>query len=342
MANGEQDSTQVEVRVARGRPLTGAILGILIGLAIAVLLQQQGVWPLDKITVFLLPAATGVVGLVIMSVKRAAATGPLVIALVVLVPMAAWGATGLTTINEVGVLNGGCEVQATTSVPDSTVVTDTSKRDPFLIDPHGSLIWAATSPVAFDDYPWDMWVEIGGARIPLDSEESQDNDGASQIHGGDIADVEAYAAQRGIDISQLRGVYKVGGQAANTCDGYGFVKLIADPLETIIAKIAAGLAILLTIILLIIALTGRRRPVAAPNGGPADSGAGGSGGDGAPTDGAGNAAAGAAGAAAGGAAAGAAIPGDSDGDGDVDADDAVTDFNADPGVDDLSDNDSLA
>ena len=47
MANGQQGSTQVEVRVARGRPLTGAILGILIGLALAIVLQQQGVWPLD-------------------------------------------------------------------------------------------------------------------------------------------------------------------------------------------------------------------------------------------------------------------------------------------------------
>ena len=172
-----------------------------------------------------------------------------------------------------GVLNGGCEVQAQTSVPDSTVVTDTSKQDPFLIDPHGSLIWAATSPVAFDDYPWKIWVEIGGARITLDSEESEDNDGGSQINGGDVANVEAYAAERGIDISQLRGVYKVGGDAANTCDGFGFVKLIADPLETIIAKVAAGLAILLTIILLVVGFTGRRRPAVGANGGPDDGGA---------------------------------------------------------------------
>lgn len=322
MANGQDGSTQLEVRVARGRPLSGAILGILIGLALAIVLQQQGVWPLDKITVFLLPAATGVIGMVIMTVKRAGATGPLVIALIILIPMAAWGATGLTTLNEVGVLNGGCEVQATTSVPDSTVVTDTSKKDPFLIDPHGSLIWAATSPVAFDDYPWDIWVEIGGARIPLDSEESEDNDGGSQIHGGDIANVQAYATARGIGISELRGVYKVGGQAANTCDGFGFVKLIADPLETITAKIAAAVAVLLTILLLIIAFTGRQRPIAVPNGAPTDDGD--LGGD--------------SGSAAAGAAAAGALPGDTDHDGAVDTDD----LNANPGSEDLPDRDDLA
>ncbi|MEE8405982.1 MAG: hypothetical protein V3S32_02405, partial [Acidimicrobiia bacterium] len=49
-----------------------------------------------------------------------------------------------------------------------------------------------------------------------------------------------------------------------TCDGFGFVKLIAEPLETIIAKIAAALAALLTILLLIIAFTGRTRPVEVP------------------------------------------------------------------------------
>ena len=65
----QQIPTHNEVIVARQRPLTGALLGIVIGIAVAVLLQQQGVWPLDKITVFLLPAATGVIGLVITSVR---------------------------------------------------------------------------------------------------------------------------------------------------------------------------------------------------------------------------------------------------------------------------------
>ena len=46
--------------------------------------------------------------------------------------------------------------------------------------------------------------------------------------------------------------------------GFGFVKIISEPLETIAAKVAAGLAALLTIILLIIAFTGRTRPVEVP------------------------------------------------------------------------------
>jgi hypothetical protein len=256
----------------------------------------------------------------------------MIIAFIILIPMAAWGAVGLGSINEAGQLNGGCEVQAQTSAPDTTTVTDTSRQDPFLIDPHGSLQWAATSPVVFDDYPWKIWVEIGGAQITLDSEKSQDNDGGSLINGGDVANVTAYAAGRGIDISQLRGVYKVGGDAAGTCDGFGFVKIISEPLETVVAKVAAGLAALLTIILLLIAFTGRSRVVEVP----ADGGGSGT----ADPDDGGDAAANAAAAAAaaGGAAATGAIPGDADGDGDVDIDD----LNADPGSEDLPDRDDLA
>ena len=255
--------TETRARAAKARPMTGAILGIIIGLAVAAILQQQGVWPLDKLTVFQLPAATGIIGIVMTSVGRSGAPASMTIALIITIPMAAWGATGFTTLNEVGQLNGGCQVQAQTSVPDTTIVIDSSKQDPFLIDPNGSLIWSATSPVVFMDYDWDLWVEIGGFQVPLDSGH-EGNEGGSQGNGGDVPNVTQYAQARGIDISQLRGVYKVGGQAADTCAGFGFVELIADPLETAASKIALAVAILATIILLLVTLTGRRRPVDLP------------------------------------------------------------------------------
>ncbi len=266
--------------------MTGAILGIIIGLAVAVILQQQGVLPLDKLTVFLLPAATGIIGIVITSVGRSGARTAMTIALIITIPMAAWGATGFTTLDEVGQLNGGCEVQAQTSVPDTTFVTETSKQDPFLIDPDGSLVWAATSPVAFMDYDWDLWVDIGGFQVPLDSGH-EGNEGGSQVNGGNVPNVTQYADARGIDISQLRGVYKVGGQAADTCSGFGFVELIADPLETLASKIALAIAILALIMLLITALRKRGGTTADADAAPAAD----------------------------------AMPGDTDGAGDVDVDD---------------------
>ena len=312
MANG-QGATQVVVKVARGRPLTGALLGIVIGLAIAVVLQQQGVWPLDKITVFLLPAATGTVGLILLSVKRSAAVGPMVIALVILVPMAAWGATDIPNTNQAGQLNGGCMVEAQSNL-DTTNVTDTTKRAPFLVDPHGSLKWGAVSPAPIKNHQWEIWVEIADTAVPIESG-THPNDGESIGNTGDVANVTEYAEGKGIPIDQMRGVFMVGGFISGeggACDGFGFVKIVSDPLETIIAKIAAAIALLFLIILLIIAFTGRKRPVEVPA----------NGGDLGDIDGDGTPDAIVGGAAAAGAAG--AVPGDTDGDGDVDFDDIKT------------------
>ena len=148
------------------KPLSGALWGIVLGLAVAIILQQQGVWPLDKITVFLLPGAIGLIGILITSVGRAGSTRALTVSLIITIPLAVYGATGFTTLNEVGQLNGGCEVQAQTSVPDTTFVTDTSKQDPFSIDPNGVSLGGR-------HHLWPSWITTGicgsrsaGSRSP--------------------------------------------------------------------------------------------------------------------------------------------------------------------------------
>ncbi|MGH3650078.1 MAG: hypothetical protein ACRDU9_05155, partial [Acidimicrobiia bacterium] len=91
------------------RPLTGTILGILIGVAVAVILARQGVWPMDQLTLFLLPALTGLLGLALLSLGRSeGSTATMVISLIILIPMAVWGAPGLGELNQNGQLNGGC------------------------------------------------------------------------------------------------------------------------------------------------------------------------------------------------------------------------------------------
>ncbi len=62
----------------------------------------------------------------------------------------------------------------------------------------------------------------------------------------------------------------VGGQAANTCDGLGFVSIVAEPFETLASKIAAVVALLALLALFLLALI--RRP--EPGGGPIETGAG--------------------------------------------------------------------
>lgn len=245
------------------KPLTGTILGIVFGWAVAIILQQLGIWPLDKLTVWFLPALLGLLFLLILSIGKEGAMGTFVLSMVILIPMAVWGAIGIGSANEQGQLSGGCMVAAESSVPDTTNVIDTSKQDPFAIDPQGSLIWAATSPVAFDDYPWEIWVEIGGVRVPVDSEDSEDNDGGSLEHGGNIPNVEQYAAERGIDIAAMTGVHKVGGHADNTCVGFGFVKLTADPFSTLAAQVALAVAIVMLLFLILILILSRGSGAAA-------------------------------------------------------------------------------
>ena len=244
----------------KARPVSGGILGMVIGLAAAVLLQQQGIWPLDKLSVFLLPAVLGGIGVLLTGIGRAASAGPMTIVLVLLAAMAAWGATGLAAIDEVGELNGGCQVIAESAI-DTTTVVDSSRRSPFEIDPDAGLIWAATSPQPFMDYDWEIWVDLGGFPVPLDSGHEA-NDGGSTVNAGDVANITDYADERGIPIDEMRGAYKVGGFAA-TCDGFGFVEIVSEPLETLTAKIAAAVGALALILLMVSVFTGRDRPLEA-------------------------------------------------------------------------------
>lgn len=258
------------------KPMSGAIWGLILGIAVAIVLQQQGIWPLDKITVFLVPGAVGLIGVIITTVGRSGGAATLTIAVVITGAATAYGATGLGGIEAQGFLNGGCTVDALSDV-DFTTVDDTSKRDPFEIDPDGGLSWIATSPSVFDDYPWEIWVDVGGFPLTIDFNDNENNDDGDQDSEGDVANVAEEAEATGIPIGQLRGVFEVGG-FASTCDGLAFVKLTSDPLETIIAKTAAAIA-LLALIMLIRAFLSSRPPAAPPtanggNGGVDDFGTG--------------------------------------------------------------------
>lgn len=244
------------------RPLSGALLGLILGLAVAVILQQLGIWPLDRLTVFLLPAMVGLLGILLTSLGREGSTGTLVVALVITLPLAVWGALGLLGFGEQGQLNGGCTVNAASDL-DATTVTDTSRADPFRIDPAGGLTWVATSPSVFDDYKWKIWTEIGGFQYPLASEENQNNDGGSQINEGDVSNVTEYATARDIPLDEIRGAIIVGGDAAGTCDGFAFVSIDGDPFETLVSQIALAVAILALIALLLVAFMGRGASAAA-------------------------------------------------------------------------------
>lgn len=237
------------------KPLTGTILGILIGVALAVILARQGVWPLDQLTLFFLPAITGVIGLLLLSIgRKSSGTFTLVIALLLLVPMLVWGALGFGVINQNGQLNGGCQVFAASDV-DQTDVLDTNRGEPFVIDPDGGLTWEASSPTVFQNYDWELHVLLGGIPVPIESG-TEANDAGDQSNDGDVADIRAYADERGIDLDTFVGVYQVGGSAA-TCDGFGFVEILGGEGLDTITLIATILLITFLVILIVLMFVGR-------------------------------------------------------------------------------------
>ncbi|HEY4607497.1 MAG TPA: hypothetical protein VIH55_07585 [Acidimicrobiia bacterium] len=258
----EQQGDTTRIRKS-SRPFTGFLLGLILGVALAIVLQQAGVWPLDRLFLFGVAGVFALIGILLGSMGRDrvgafASTLPVILA----VGLLAFAATGLTEINENGQLNGGCTVDSTSSV-DSTVVTDTSKRDPFDIDPEGSLSWVARSPGPIMDHVWEIHVDVGGFSVPVAGNDVPDpNSDGDQENTGDVADVSSYV-QEVSDFTglELRGVFEVGGEIegeGGACDGFAFVRLTADPLTTLVSQIAAGVGLLALIGLLFLAFSRTR------------------------------------------------------------------------------------
>jgi hypothetical protein len=205
----------------------------------------------------------GLIGILLTGWGRERVSGiSSIVPLVLAVAMIAWGATGLTQLNEHGQLNGGCTVEAQSDV-DSTIMTDTTRQDPFEVDPEGGLSWSATSPAPIMDHTWEIWVDVGGFQVVV-AEGSDPNSDGNLENSGDVPDISVYIEEvTEISGKQIRGVVEVGGDIegdGGSCDGFAFVRLTADFFETLISQIAAGLALIALISLIIITM--RRTRVA--------------------------------------------------------------------------------
>lgn len=236
------------------RPFAGLTLGLIFGLSMAILLQQSGVWPLDILTVFLLPALIALIFIMLATTGRVGSSTPLWIAVVIAAAPLVYGLTGLGSINEQGELNGGCQVLAASDL-DTTIVTDTSRSDPFVVDPDGGLSWVASSPAPITDHVWDIYVVVGGFEFVV-ADGGDPNTDLDVDNLGDEPVLSGYVADLGIRSGeQIRGVYEVGGFIdgdGGACDGFGFVEIRAGFLATLIAKIAALIGILALLIFVIL------------------------------------------------------------------------------------------
>jgi hypothetical protein len=242
---GNEQSPNATTRVPKSsRPWSGFFLGLVFGIALAVVLQQSGVWPLDRLLLFGSAGLFALIGILLGTAGRERVGAFNTVApLVLSVALIGFGATGLAAVNERGELNGGCEVQATSDI-DSTIVTDTSRQDPFEIDPEGSLSWSATSPAPITNHLWEIYVDIGGFQVVIaNNDEPEPNTAENLENTGDVADLSAYIEEvsnyAGVE---LIGVFLVGGDIegdGGACDGFGFVRLVSEPLTTVIVQIAA-------------------------------------------------------------------------------------------------------
>lgn len=246
------------------RPITAMFMGLIVGLGAAVLLQQAGVWPLDKLTTFLLPGLLALIFILLSRLRRVATYTALAIALLLAIPPIAYGVTGIGEIGSSGELNGGCSVEAASDL-DTTVVTDTSRSNPFDIDPDGGLSWLASSPGPITDHEWEIWVAIGGFEYVV-ADGAESNSDMNTTNDGDVSDVRGYVEDLGFRAGdQIQGVYEVGGfidGEGGACDGFGFVRIEGGFLGTIASWVALIVALIALAVFSLIAFTERYRPVA--------------------------------------------------------------------------------
>lgn len=280
MANGEPVQGTAAVPTQRvkkaARPWSGFFLGLILGLAVALVLQQAGVWPLDQLLLFGSLGVFSLVGILMSGAGRARVGAfSSVLTLLLAVALLAYGAVGLLDVGEKGQLNGGCEVYAESSI-DTTTVTDTSRGEPFDIDPDGGISWVATSPGPIQNHTWHIYVEIGGFNIPL-RDGSDPNDEASQINEGSEPDLSAYIQTvTNVTGEAIRGTFIVGGDIdgeGGACDGFGFVRLTSDNFfESMVSKIATVMGAIALIWLLTLAFRRYRTAELAPQTATPDAG----------------------------------------------------------------------
>jgi hypothetical protein len=262
MGNGQTPTKTVRIQKS-ARPWSGFLLGAILGISVALIVQQSGFWPLDKLALFGAAGLFAMIGIFMASAGRdRAGAFNTIVPLVLAVALLGWGATGIAEINETGEINGGCTVEATSSL-DSTVVTDTSRQDPFQVDPDGSLSWVAASPAPITNHLWKIYVDLGGFQVVIASnDEVEPNFDEDTENTGDVPDISAYVAEVS-DASglELDGIFEVGGDIegdGGACDGFGFVELTAEPFTTLISQIAAGVGLLALIGLLAMAFNRTR------------------------------------------------------------------------------------
>jgi len=206
----------------RGRPILGAIGGAIWGAGAAVLIQQFGLWPLDRDLAFGAPVGAALVSALWGRLGgRRVVTGAamMIVALGPAIPIALQSAT--------------CDVQLTTT-SDSQSLANTAPASPFVVDPAVDQAVTVEIPADSGGTTGEVWVEFAGISLLQ---------WPGTVNGA-LSESIDLANNGRIDFTRLPGVYHIGGTIDGVCSGEGYVRITGNPLAGPVGLGASGAVVL--------------------------------------------------------------------------------------------------
>ena len=249
------------------KPLTGAILGLIAGVFLAIFIQQTGAAPIDRLLLFGVAGLMALIGMVMCMIGRPSPNIViLIIAIIVVIVPIGLAASQLVSDETSGTAYiNNCTVDASSDLEGRRSITSMTRSDPFDIDPDGMLSWWGTSDNVVTNYQWDVFVDVGGFNLRV-ANGADPNDGESQSNEG-TEGLKQYADQvRQFGGGEIRGIYYVSGNFmgdGGSCDGAGYVRVPGSAFESTLGIIVLVIFIIIMIILVVICMRGRqpRQPV---------------------------------------------------------------------------------
>lgn len=251
------------------KPATGAILGVIAGVFLAIFIQQTGAAPLDRLLLFGVAGLMGLIGLLLCTVGREIENMVvLIIAILIVIVPLGYGASQLVSDDASGpAFINNCTVDASSDLEARRSITTMTRDNPFDINPDGMLSWWGTSDNVVKNYQWEVFVDVGGFNLRV-ANGSDPNDGESQENNG-TENLKQYSDQvRQFGGGEIRGIYYVSGNfmgEGGSCDGAGYVRVPGSVFESTLGIVVGIIFLIILIILIVVCMRGRTPRVRAPD-----------------------------------------------------------------------------
>lgn len=244
----------------RPMPITGAFLGLVIGLLTAALLSVWGLVPLDRLPLLALIAVGLLVGTLALTQRVSAARGRVTTVGVIAVLFAGAALTGIPEYVSQGSLTPGCTLQATSSLePDPVTPEGTSAMDPFDMTLTDTVDWVAATPADADGGTPELALMVAGVPVPVWNGVDVSTDGEQAWTGTDSVERWQSNIRESAGIT-LTGIYHFRGTltyATGECVAEAYLRIspahpFAGPLLiSVWAAIALAVAALVTLAIVV-------------------------------------------------------------------------------------------